>query len=265
MTGRSRRVPKEWWRDFFDPIAAEVMFKPKAKISAREVEQVLKRSKSRPPLKVLDLACGTGRHAIILAERGFSVTGLDYSKPFLSAARASARSTKQKIRFLHGDMRDLRRHFAAKEFDLVVSLYNSFGYFSSRSDDMKMLRAVQLVLKPGGIFVINTLNRDGVVKRLVKPISRGDEQFPKVFVIDAARYDADKRQVFAGWTIVDARRSKTRIFRKSFRQNVYSHAELKRMLRSAGFRIETSWGMLHGGRFDARKTWHQTIAARKPR
>ena len=69
---------------------------------------------------------------------------------------------------------------------------------------------------------------------------------------------------FQDWTIIDTRRSKPRIVRKSFRVNVYSYAELKRLLTTAGFKIESVWGMLPGGRFDPKTTWHQTILARKP-
>ena len=161
-------------------------------------------------------------------------------------------------------MRDLKPHFAANTFDLAVCLFTSFGYFARRSDDLKTLRAVYRVLRPGGAFVVNTVNGAGVVKRLRSPISLGSEPLPNVFVIDQARYDARTRQTLTTWTIIDARRSRSRVIRKTFRVNVYSHAELKGLLTRAGFKIETAWGMLPGGRFDPRKTWHQTILARKP-
>ena len=85
-----------------------------------------------------------------------------------------------------------------------------------------------------------------------------------MFVIDQARYDVRNRQTVSTWTVIDARRAKSRVVRKMVRVNVYSHAELKALLARAGFRIEAAWGMLPGGRFDPRKTWHQTILARKP-
>jgi ubiquinone/menaquinone biosynthesis C-methylase UbiE len=254
---------KDWWRRFFQPIAAEVMFAPKAGDTEKEVAQVVKQTKAKAPLEVLDLACGYGRHAIAFARRGFAVTGLDYTKPYLRAARQAAKKAGASIRFVHGDMKNLEPVFAANSFDLVVSLYNSFGYFDRRRDDFKMLKAVSHVLKPGGQFVINTLNEGGVTRRLKTPISIGREPLPNVVTMEAARYDARSRRVRSTWTIVDARRAKAAIFRESFTQNVYSHAELKRLLRAAGFTIEKTWGMLPGGPFDPRKSWHQTIVARK--
>jgi ubiquinone/menaquinone biosynthesis C-methylase UbiE len=255
---------KEWWRDFFQPIAGEVMFAPKRDQAEVEVERVIRQAKSKAPLSVLDLACGIGRHSLIFAAHGFKVTGLDYSKPYLREARTAARKAGARIRFVNGDMKHLRPHFTTNEFGLVVSLYNSFGYFGSRRDDFKMLKGVHRVLKPGGAFVINTLNRGGVARRLKTPISVGREPLPKVVMIDAAHYDARRRRTLSSWTIVDARRAKATIFRRPFGQNVYSHAELKGLLIAAGFRIEKTWGMLKGGRFDPSKSWHQTIVARKP-
>jgi ubiquinone/menaquinone biosynthesis C-methylase UbiE len=265
VANAGRPVPKNWWRGFFDSVMGELLF-PSSKIaqSASEVDHVIKQTKAKPPLDVLDLACGIGRHSVCFAVRGFRVTGLDYSRPFLLQARKNAHAQAQPITFVRGDMRNLKPHFAANTFDLAVCLYTSFGYFARRADDRKVLRAVYRVLRPGGAFVVNTVNRAAAVKRLRSPVSLGSEPLPNVFMIDSARYDPRRRQTVTTWTIIDARRSRTRIARKSFRVNVYTHSELKALLRAAGFRVETVWGLLPGGRFDRNKTWHQTIVARKP-
>jgi SAM-dependent methyltransferase len=213
---------------------------------------------------VLDLACGVGRHSVVFSARGFNVTGLDYSKTFLREARKNARAARRKIRFVQGDMRDLEAAFAPGTFGLVVSLYNSFGYFGSRRDDLKMLKSAHRVLGTGGKFVINTLNGAGVARRLSAPVSAGREPLPNLFVIDSARLDSRNRQTVCTWTIIDARRPRARVLRKSFRQNIYSHHELILLLRAAGFRIESRLGMLQGDPFDPGKSWHQTIVARKP-
>ena len=157
----------------------------------------------------------------------------------------------------------MRPHFESSSFDLVVSLYNSFGYFKTRNEDLRRLKEAYRVLKPAGKFVLNTLNGNGVKTALTKPVSIGREPIKNVFMIDAARFDQNTRQTQSQWTVVDARKSKTKIHRMSFQQNVYSHQELKAALRKAGFKIERTWGMLQGGSFDPSKTWHQMIVARK--
>ena len=263
-SGLSKAAGKDWWRDFFEPLVGEVMFVSKIASSKAEVDQIARRAKAKPPMDVLDLACGIGRHSVCFAQRGFRVTGLDYSKAYLERAQRTAQAARQKVTFVHGDMRKVAAFFAPNSFDLAVCVYTSFGYFARRSDDQKVLRSVYRVLRPGGAFVVNTVNRIAAVKRLRSPISVGSEPLPNVFMIDQARYDPRRRQTVTTWTLIDTRRPKTRVVRKSFRVNIYSHSELRDLLTAAGFTIETVWGMLPGGRFDPRATWHQTILARKP-
>lgn len=254
---------KEWWRDFFVPVIGEIMFQPRAEQSQLEVDEILRNTKLQKQAKVLDLACGVGRHSVLFAKLGFDVVGLDFSKNYLAEAKKSAIKTKSKVKFVRGDMKNLGPHFDSESFDLVVSLYNSFGYFKTRNEDLRMLKEAYRVLKPGGKFVINTLNGNGVKAALAKPVPVGREPIKNVFMIDAAKFDLKKGQTQSQWTVVDARKSKTKIHRMSFQQNVYSHQELKSALRKVGFKIETTWGKLQGGSFDQLKTWHQTIVARK--
>lgn len=254
---------KAWWKDFFVPVIGEIMFQPRIEHSQLEVDEILRNTKIQKGSKVLDLACGVGRHSVLFAKQGFEVVGLDFAKNYLVEARKAALKTKSEVKFVHGDMKNLRPHFDAETFDLVVSLYNSFGYFKTRNEDLRMLKEVYRVLKPGGKFVVNTLNGNGVKAALAKPVSVGREPIKNVFMIDAARFDQKKRQTQSQWTVVDARKSKTKVHRMSFQQNVYSHQELKSALRKAKFKIEMTWGMLQGGSFEPSKTWHQTIVARK--
>lgn len=255
---------KQWWQKFFIPLAGEVMFNPRAAQAKLEVEQVLKNVRLSKGAKILDLACGTGRHSVQFAKKDLQVTGLDFTSNFITTARKAAAKENVDVKFIRGDMKNLKPHFGVDEFDLVVSLFNSFGYFNVRTDDLKMLKEVYRVLKPGGRLVINTLNGEGVKLAMKKPISNGREPIEKVFVIDKAHYDDKKKKTFAHWTIIDARKNKVKISRLAFDQNVYTHSELKKLLIKAGFKIEKTWGMLDGGPFSAKTTWHQTIVAKKP-
>ncbi len=255
---------KQWWQKFFTPIIGEIMFTPRAQQSQREVDQILKNVKLKKSARVLDLACGVGRHSVIFAKKDFEAVGLDYSKTFLEDAKKLAKKEKVRAQFVQGDMKNLKPHFQNGEFDLVASLFNSFGYFEIRSDDKIMLKEVFRVLKPGGQFVLNTLNGKGVATVLQQRAAVGREPIKNVFVIDLASYDKKRRKTVANWTVVDARKPKTQIHRSAFEQNVYTHSELKSLLRDAGFKIEKTWALLHGGKFSAKKSWHQTIVARKP-
>lgn len=256
-------MPKPWWTSFFNEIIGEVMFGARMKMAPAEVTNILKQTGFQRG-NILDLACGVGRHSVVFSRLpGVSVTGLDFSKVYLKQAKLAAEKNKTKVKFVHGDMKHLKPHFSQGEFDLVVSLYNSFGYFDNRSDDIKMLREIHRVLKPGGKLVLNTLNGEGLKKALEKPFSRGFEPMKNVFMIDAAIYDDKKKKTVSNWTIVDARRGKTKISKQQFSQNIYTHKELRKLLRKAGFKIEKTYGLLSGGDFNAKKSWHQTIIAKK--
>ena len=225
---------------------------------------MLRQIRLRAPGQVLDLGCGHGFHSQRFADLGFSVTGFDPSKDYVQRARKLAKIAKKTARFVHGEMRNHKRSFAPSSFDVVVSLENSFGLADRRSDDLKMLREANRVVKPGGWFVINALNERGVLHHLKQPVSTAYyEPLPNVFVINEAFYDRDARTAVHRCTMAHFKDGKARLFREDFRQNVYSHRELKDLLRRAGFRIEKTWGVLAGGRFDPRKSWYQTIAARK--
>jgi ubiquinone/menaquinone biosynthesis C-methylase UbiE len=255
---------KTWWKTFFKPITADVMFKPRTgKQTKLEVDMILKAIKKNGRLKILDLCCGEGRHSVQFAKK-HNVVGLDYSKDFLKVAKSKI-GKSERLKFIHGDMKLTSKYFSNESFDLAVSLFNSFGYFDKRSDDLKVLKEVNKVLKLGGIFVINTLNGSGVKTRLgdKKPTHLGYETERNVFMLDHAYFDEKKMRTFANWTIIDARKSKTQIFRSKFGQNVYLHSELKSMLQKSGFKIVKTWGILSGEKFNEKKSWHQTIVAMK--
>ena len=102
---------------------------------------------------VLDLCCGMGRHAVPLAERGYEVTGVDLSTEALAAARESA---PQSVTLLQGDMRDLS--FLRGEFDAVLSLWQSFGYFGEDTN-ASILRQISDKLRRDGRFILDIYHR----------------------------------------------------------------------------------------------------------
>jgi len=152
-----------WFERFFGEDYFEIYrdFFP-AERTAADVEGIVARLGLPPGARVLDLACGHGRHAIPLAERGFVVTGYDLSEAFLGRARADAAARGVAVRWLRGDMRELP--FDA-EFDAVINVFTAFGYFADPEDDLETLRRVRRALVPGGRFLLETLHRDALPAR----------------------------------------------------------------------------------------------------
>ncbi|PYO07851.1 MAG: hypothetical protein DMD30_09795 [Gemmatimonadetes bacterium] len=114
--------------------------------------------------RVLDVACGQGRHAHLLAEAGYDVDGYDYSRKLLDVARK--RGTGPTLRYARGDMRKMPTSWT-KRFDAVLNLFTSFGFLAHPSDDQQVIKEFARVLKPDGLMIWHGASRDGVMARFL--------------------------------------------------------------------------------------------------
>lgn len=105
----------------------------------------------RPPKKLLEIACGTGRHALEFARRGYDLVALDYSADMIAAAERNRDAAGAKIDFRCADMRAL--DVPERPFDAVVCLFDSIGYVSTNEALQAVLGGVHAHLRPGGLFV----------------------------------------------------------------------------------------------------------------
>lgn len=110
---------------------------------------------------ILDLACGKGRHALFLSKLGYRVTGLDLSK---NSIRKAKENVNDRLDF---DVHDMREIYKENYFDAVFNLFTSFGYFDSQSDNLKVLNAINKMLKEDGLLVIDFMNAEKVIENLV--------------------------------------------------------------------------------------------------
>ena len=130
--------------------------------AASDVQWITGLAALEPGARVLDAPCGFGRHSIELARLGYQVTGVDFSETELERARAAARAAGVSPAFVCQDIRDME---FAGEFDLAVNLFSSIGYFSD-DEDRLVLDRFWRALRPGGVFVVDTRNRDQLVRSL---------------------------------------------------------------------------------------------------
>ena len=110
------------------------------------------------PRLVLDLCCGPGRHLVPLAERGYPMVGLDAASLMVERAREQAEREKVAAGLVRGEAE--RLPFREAAFDVVLCLFNSFGYLLSDEGNAEVIREVARCLRPEGRFLLDTRNRD---------------------------------------------------------------------------------------------------------
>ncbi len=185
-----------------------------------------------PGTKVLDLACGHGRIANRLAERGAEVTGLDASDLFLRSAREEAVQLGLEVHYHQGDMRS--PPFADQAFDRVISWFTSFGYFED-DENQQVLVEAHRVLRPGGRLLIENNNPVELLPRWVPSVvvERGDD-----VAIDRSRFNPVTGRASTERVIV--RDGVVRRFHFSVR--MFVAVELGEWLRRAGFATVEFYG-----------------------
>ena len=159
------QVDPQWWATHFD---ADYLreYEPLFDLAQdrREVGRLLEILALPVGSRILDCPCGQGRHAHLLAEAGYTVDGVDYSRHLLQRARE--RGTGPLLRYTRADMRRLPARWSGR-FDAVVNLFTSFGFFVEPADDARVIAQVARVLRPGGVLVWQGASRDGVAARFL--------------------------------------------------------------------------------------------------
>lgn len=161
----------EWYELSFGEDYLLVYKHRDAQGAKREVQRMIRWLKLDPGAKVLDLCCGMGRHSLALAEAGYKVTGVDLSEVLLREAKRL--DSEGRVTWGQADMR--RLPLQPGEFDAVVNLFTSFGYFREDAEQIKVLQEAARVLKPGGRFLLDFLNPAYTAAHLVPNSEREDE------------------------------------------------------------------------------------------
>ena len=153
---------KEWFEEWFNSPYYHILYKHRDEKEAEGFLKNLSRSLHfQPNDKILDLACGQGRHSIYLNKRGYNVLGLDLAEENIRIASAS---TNETLRF---EIHDMRQPFPEK-FRFILNLFTSFGYFKHIEDNRKVLDGCKEMLEWDGRLVIDFFNADLILKNLVK-------------------------------------------------------------------------------------------------
>ena len=165
-----------WFKNWFDSVYYHTLYSNR---DEQEAASFINHLAAWLPAaaSVIDVGCGTGRHSKHLAEKGFSVTGIDLSSYSLQLAR---RYKKENLQFHRHDM---RLPFGNERYDVVLNLFTSFGYFETKKENLQVVENMYHTLKPGGLLVIDYLNMHYTQQHLVHKEQKE---------IDGIRYHIDR-------------------------------------------------------------------------
>ncbi|EHQ41330.1 class I SAM-dependent DNA methyltransferase [Myroides odoratus] len=180
---------KAWYASWFDTPYYHILYKDRdydeAQLFIDNLTHYLNLSENS---KVLDLACGKGRHAIYLNSLGYDVVGADLSANSIEAAKVAENDT------LHFEVHDMREPLENK-YEAIFNLFTSFGYFSNPEDNTKALKAMHNSLSDYGLAVIDFMNVNKVIANLVPS---------EIKTVDGIEFHIERR-VENGYIIKDIR------------------------------------------------------------
>jgi len=205
--------------------------------------------------RILDLCCGHGRHSVELAARGYDVFGQDLCALFLEKARGAAEARGVTLTLARGDMREIAHE---PGFDAVVNLFTAFGYFEDDRENAKVIREVARVLRPGGKFVLEIIDRDGLMTKYQ----------PKDWTVlpdGTAIFHLRSFDAVAGinWEEREYRHPDGAVERDRFGIRIYTPTELAAMLREAGLEVVSVTDGFGGGPLKP-NSFRMVLLARKP-
>ena len=152
----------QWYQEWFDEYYLLTYAHRDDNDARQQVELICRTVRPTAETTVLDLACGDGRHAVLLAEHGCCVTGLDLSPTLIQRARERA----PELTFYQRDMREI-----PGTYDLITSLFTSFGYFETDAENAAVIAAVSRALNPGGHYWLDFIN-PAYVRAHLEPVTR---------------------------------------------------------------------------------------------
>jgi SAM-dependent methyltransferase len=235
MSLLSKEIPQDWYREAFDGTTADMAWTER---TGSEVDRALKMLKPGGGERVLDLACGSGRHSLELRRRGFEVVGTDISSELIEIARNDAAAEQLDVTFVEADLREL--DFEA-EFDIVLNLNDgAIGYFETAEENHRTFEVISRALRRGGRNLIQLPNVLYAKEHLPQR-----SWIPSSTMVELVEHRWNKRDRYMEGAMIPIRFGEVLEELKGieFRQRLYTVDELREIYGSVGMGVTT---VFHG-------------------
>ncbi|HEU4905382.1 MAG TPA: class I SAM-dependent methyltransferase [Solirubrobacterales bacterium] len=231
--GSVAEVPTDWYRRGFPPITAAM---PWADRTEAEVDRAIMMLRPEGGERVLDLACGIGRHSLELRRRGFEVVGVDISPDLLAMAEQNAGEAALEVTFMQADLRELE---LAEEFDLVLSLNDgAVGYFETDAENRRTFEVIARALRAGGGHLVQLPNVLHAEKNLpAKTWIVGESTLE----LSDHHWNAEDRYIEGSTVPIPFGEVFERYEEIPFRQRLYTAEELAEIYESVGMRLANTF------------------------
>jgi SAM-dependent methyltransferase len=213
--------------------------------------------------RVVDLACGTGRHALALERLGHEVVGVDHSPSMIEVARRRAASARAAVRFQLGDLAHL--DVSGAPFDAATCLFDSIGYVGSNEGLLRTFAGIHATVRPGGLFVFEFWHGAAMLREF-DPVRVRRWEMPsgEVIRISETELDCERQLAHVRYRVHEHRRDGTfASFEETQTNRYFLVQEMALWLESADFH-PLAWmdGFSREGRV-TEKTWHVVAVARR--
>ncbi|NJN17447.1 MAG: class I SAM-dependent methyltransferase [Oscillochloris sp.] len=251
---------RDWWEELLQ-VHEFAHYRAYAEnLTRSEVDFLVQALGLRGVETILDLGCGGGRHSLELARRGFTLVGLDASRPVLAAARMQAADEDLNVEFVQGDMRELAY---VDRFDVVLIMNSSLGFFDDATN-AAVLAAAARALAPGGKLLVQVINPYRI-DRYLRDFRNGWYRVAGGYVLREAGFDPRSATLQIGYRYLDPAQN-LEVEHPGDRIRLYGFPELARMLQDSGLRPLSVFGdaVLPPVEFDDQSQWQVVVAVRDP-
>lgn len=248
-TEQKEKLQKEWFGTWFDSPYYHKLYKHRDTTEAGIfINNLADYLKIQPKHKIMDLACGKGRHSIFLNKKGFDVVGLDLS------AQSIAHAQQFENERLHFSVHDMRDVYRLNYFDFALNMFTSFGYFKNEKEHITAIQAVFASMKKGGKFVLDFFNTYKVLDSLV--YANETESNEIVF--------EQKREIVDGSIVKTIQfEDEGKPYKFQERVRAFTENDFRRLFEIAGFEFVDLFGDYKLNPFDAEKSERMIFVVRK--